>query len=60
MNTELTNKIKALKPSKGFVVATTKERDKVLKEARDLKRFGQIDFDVTTRECDGGFKVVAV
>jgi hypothetical protein len=60
MNTKFTNKIKSLKPSKGFFVASEKQRGKVLKEARELKRFGVIDFEITTREVEGGWKVVAL
>ena len=60
MNTEFTNKIKSLRPSKGFIVTDEKQRGKVLKEARDLRRFGIIDFEVTSREVEGGWKVVAI
>lgn len=60
MNSELANKIKSLKVSKGFVVANEKERNKVLLEARQLKRFGKISFDITTKEVEGGFKVIAI
>lgn len=61
MLTEFTDKIKRLKPSPGFVVEDTKERDRVLREARELRKYGVIDFNVTTREMDNGkFKVVAL
>lgn len=60
MKLKFTNKLKGLKPSPGFVVSTEKDRARVLREARDLKMAGHIDFDITTREVEGGWKVAAV
>lgn len=60
MKLKFTNKLKALKPSLGFLVSNEKDRARVLREARDLRMAGEIDFEVTTREVESGWKVVAV
>lgn len=53
--------IKALKPTKVFVVKTSNERRKVLNLANIMRRCGQIDFDVVSREDEtGGFKIGAI
>lgn len=55
------SRIRALKAAAGFMVAGEKERAKVLKSAKELQKFGKIDFEVSTREIEPGkFKVVAL
>lgn len=61
MNVELANKIRSLKPSKTFVVQTELERVAAMKMGKEMKRWGKIDFDVTSRKQeDGTFKIGAL
>ncbi len=53
-------KIKALKASKGFTVATESDRQSVCRAAAELKRYGKIDFDVVTKKEGDAFKVAAI
>jgi len=52
--------IKALKASKGFTVTTEVDRQIVCRAAAELKRYGQIDFDVVTKKDGDSFKVAAI
>lgn len=54
------HQIKALKASKGFVVATESDRQSVCRAAAELKRYGVIDFDVVTKREGNSFKVAAI
>lgn len=52
--------IKALKTSKGFTVTSESDRQSVCRAAAELKRYGQIDFDVVTKKEGDAFKVAAI
>lgn len=55
------SQIKRLKPANGFLVAGEKERAKAIKSAAELKKFGQIEFEVSSREvAPATFKIFAV
>jgi hypothetical protein len=61
MKDKYANRIKDLKAAQGFIVTGEKERAKVLKSAKEMQKFGAIDFEVSTREVEPGkFKVVAI
>lgn len=57
---KFSQQIKALKASKGFTVNTETDRQLVCRAAANLKRFGQIDFDIVTKKTKEGFKVAAI
>ncbi len=58
--TNFSDKIKALKASKSFIVTSESDRRQVCRLAKMLKRHGLIEFNVVTRKEGDAFKVAAI
>jgi len=57
---ELAQKMKSLKVGQQFMVKEKRERNAAIRVYNTLKNAGYISFQITTRQCDEGFKVVAI
>ena len=53
-------KVKGMKPGDQFVVANEKDRQSVLRAAKELTRAGVVTLRITTFAHCGGFKVAAI
>ena len=54
---QIQKRILSIKPGKPIVVKTDDERIQFINIGRDMKNYGQIEYDVVSRETNGGFKV---